>query len=231
MRLTSRVVTIGLVAVGVFIGAGVTGVYARRKIHQVDRYCTDVPCMHYDARMSGIRSVIGQRGTGPVYLAIGDSITEWADLPRICGRKPLNAGIGWATTTTFVDLARELADHAGPDFIIVALGTNDALDHKEDGFEARMKHILASLAPWPVIVVPVPPSPRVLGGYQRLNAEIAWLDVNQAEPLEKVDTLPDGIHLAPSGYVDWKKALLDEASRSVCSGAQAKLDRPGAQQD
>ncbi len=61
MRLTSRIVTIGLVAVGVFIGAGVTGVYARRKIHQFDRYCTDVPCMHYDARMSGIRSVIGQR--------------------------------------------------------------------------------------------------------------------------------------------------------------------------
>src|SRR5215468_696279 len=56
--------------------------------------CSDVPCLHFYARMWAIEYAIRKRGADPVYLAIGDSITERADLAYLCGRKPINAGIG-----------------------------------------------------------------------------------------------------------------------------------------
>src|ERR1700760_1308160 len=122
--------------------------------------CFDVPCDHYNARMPAIESIISQSAEGPSYLFIGDSHVERADLPTICGRHPINAGIGWATVTTFEHHARRLADQAKPDFILVALGTNDALRGQLSGFRERFSALLASLSGWPVLVVPVPPSPN-----------------------------------------------------------------------
>jgi hypothetical protein len=52
-----------------------------------------------------IESMIAQRGKVPSYLGIGDSITEYADFPTICGHHPINAGIVGATTATFKDEA------------------------------------------------------------------------------------------------------------------------------
>ena len=77
--------------------------------------CSEVLCLHFYARMWSIEYAIRRRGADPVYLAIGDSITEGAELAYLCGRKPINAGIGGATVETFATHARRLADLAKPD--------------------------------------------------------------------------------------------------------------------
>ena len=100
--------------------------------------CFDVPCDHYNARMKAIENIIAQSAEGPSYLFIGDSHVEMADLPTICGRHPINAGVGWATVNTFERHARRFADQAMPNFILVSLGTNDALCDQFPSFRERL---------------------------------------------------------------------------------------------
>ena len=135
------------------IGVVAAKIDSRRKL--LGTLCHDVPCPHFIARVAAIESTISQQSGEPVYLAIGDSITEFAELEQICGRKPLNAGIGWATSETFQEYGARLAALSKPDFITVALDTNDA-KRKETDFREHMTKLLASLREYPVIVVPVP---------------------------------------------------------------------------
>lgn len=184
-------------------------------LQDVQPLCSDVLCLHFYARMWAIAYAIRKRGADPVYLAIGDSITEGADLAYLCGRKPINAGIGGATVETFATQARRLADLAKPDFVIVALGGNDALRGRECGFQERMTALLASLAPWPVLVVPLPPGPGVKD-VAKFNTVIAGLDATKAKPLDRVETT-DGIHLTPAAYVGWQKSIADALPKSFCA--------------
>jgi GDSL-like Lipase/Acylhydrolase family len=177
--------------------------------------CSDVLCLHFYARMWSIEYAIRRRGADPVYLAIGDSITEGAELASLCGRKPINAGIGGATVETFATHARRLADLAKPDFIIVALGGNDALRGRESGFRERMTALLASLAAWPVLVVPLPPGPGVKDA-AKFNIVIEGLDATKAKPLDHVETT-DGIHLTPAAYGSWRKSIADALPKSYCA--------------
>jgi hypothetical protein len=72
--------------------------------------------------MPAIESIIAQRmGDAHYYLFVGDSNVERADLPIICGRLPINAGISWATIGTYEHNAKRLADLAKPDFILIPL--------------------------------------------------------------------------------------------------------------
>jgi len=176
--------------------------------------CFDVPCDHYNGRMPAIESIIAQSADTPSYLFIGDSHVERADLPEICGRHPINAGIGWATVSTFERHARRLADQARPNFILVSLGTNDALRGQFSSFRESLSTLLTSLSGWPVLLVPVPPSPR-LGDADKFNAVIASLPFAHAKPLESVSA-PDGLHLSKESYSDWKKSILDAAQSSIC---------------
>ncbi len=178
--------------------------------------CSDVACDHFNVRMAAIESVIAQKGAEPSYLAIGDSFVELADLPNLCGHRPINAGIGGATVETFETNARRLAELAKPDFVVVEIGTNDALRNKGSEFQAKLSKLLSSLAPWPVIVVPLPPGPRVADA-ARLNQMISVINATKAAPLAHVETLPDGIHLTAASYVEWKKSIADAAQNSVCN--------------
>jgi hypothetical protein len=176
--------------------------------------CFDVPCDHYNARMPAIESIIAQSEEGPSYLFIGDSHVERADLPTICGRHPINAGISWATVKTFESHARRLVDLAKPDFILVSLGGNDVLRGQFPGFRERFSTVLTSLSGWSVLLVPIPPSPN-LGDATKFNAVITSMPVAHAKPLEKVSA-PDGIHLSKESYVEWKKNIVEAAQSSVC---------------
>jgi lysophospholipase L1-like esterase len=146
-------------------------------------------------------------------LAIGDSITEFAELERICGRKPLNAGIGWATSETFEVHGARLAALSKPDFIIVAVGTNDATRKKTD-FRDRMTKLLTSLKEYPVVVVPLPGGDGVANA-DDYNSVLQQFE-HRAEPLASVKTTDDGIHLAPSAYPAWKASIKEAAERLVC---------------
>jgi hypothetical protein len=175
--------------------------------------CFDVPCPHFIARMAAIESLIAQRSGGPVYLAIGDSITEFAALGPICGREPVNAGIGWATSETFQMHGARLAAKLKPDFIVVALGTNDATRRKTN-FRENMTALLASLKDYRVILVPIP------GGRGVTKAAEYNEDLKQfsslAQPIKAFESADDGVHLAPSAYPMWKQSIRIAAEPLVC---------------
>jgi hypothetical protein len=175
--------------------------------------CFDVPCPHFIARMSAIESVIAQQSGGPHYLAVGDSITEFAELEPICGRKPVNAGIGWATSETFLTHGARLAALSKPDFIVVALGTNDATRSKVD-FREHMTALLMSLKNYPVVVVPIPGGRGVTKAteYNETLRQFSPL----AHPLASFESTDDGVHLAPAAYPMWKSSIRIAVERLVC---------------
>jgi hypothetical protein len=170
-------------------------------------------------RMAAIESVITQQSGEPVYLAIGDSITEFAELEPICGRKPLNAGIGWAISETFQTQAARLAALSKPDFIIVALGTNDTARDKKN-FRERMATLLASLKDYPV-VVPLPGGPGIpnAGEYNAVLKQFPHLTA----PPTSVQSADDGVHLAPRHTFPGRRA-----SRKPRSGLCARNSRSTA---
>jgi lysophospholipase L1-like esterase len=197
------------------IGAVVAEVALWRKLRDPlnGPLCFDVPCPHYIARMQAIESTIGQRSGGPLYLAIGDSITEFAKLGSICGREPVNAGIGWATSETFQMHGARLAAKLKPDFIVVALGTNDATRGKAN-FREHMTALLASLKDYPVILVPIPGGPGVTKAteYNETLKQFSPL----AQAITAFESTDDGVHLAPSAYPIWKQSINTAVERLVC---------------
>jgi len=188
--------------------------YYKMQRYVTPQACADVPCPHLAVRLRAIESIIRQRGDTPSYLMIGDSITEFAELPEICGRKPINAGIGYATTKTFSTEGLRLAHLAKPDFIVVSLGFNDAFDNRADGFQQRLETILTSLRPWKVLLVPATPSKK-RPDTDKVNSVIQSHQLPHARKIEYVDTT-DGVHLSNSSYEVWKKNILDAAQASVC---------------
>jgi len=184
---------------------------------KIDSYrkslCSDVPCLLFNTRIAAIESVIAQQSGDSTYLAIGDSITEFADLEPICGRKPINAGIAGATSETFATQGARLAALLKPDFIVVALGTNDAIRNKPD-FREHMTKLLFSLKNYRVVVVPIPAGSGVTNAaeYNAVLKEFEPL----AKPLGSTKTSEDGIHLAPSEYPAWKGAISDAVAHQIC---------------
>lgn len=196
------------------IGAVVTDVAFRRKLRDPlnGPLCFDVPCAHFIARMSAIESIIAQQSSGPLYLVIGDSISEFAEFGSICGRDPVNAGIGWATSETFQIHGARLAAKLKPDFIVVALGTNDATRVKVN-FHKHMTALLASLKDYPVILVPIPGGPSVKA--TEYNATLQQFSP-LAQPITAFESTDDGVHLAPSAYPMWKQSIKTAAERIGC---------------
>ncbi len=209
-------IAVALVVAGM-IGAVGAKLHSRYELRQK---CSDVPCWHLAVRLEAIESVIKQRADTPSYLMIGDSITEFADLPEICGRKPINAGIALATTATFKNVARRLAELSQPDFVTVALGTNDAKRRRLDGFGERYRELISSLSKWKVIAVPLPPSPKI-PNTDLFNREIAALAVPAAARMGQADTT-DGIHLSAPSYTEWKRRLVEAAAAHACNQGDGK---------
>jgi hypothetical protein len=78
-----------------------------------------------------------------------------------------------------------------------------------------MTALIASLAKWQVIVVPLPLGPRVTDA-GKLNAVIAELPAIRARPLRTTETTEDGIHLAAASYVEWMQTIADAVPKSIC---------------
>jgi lysophospholipase L1-like esterase len=182
--------------------------------HQLEMICLDTACVHLGARMMAIESVIHQRGSTPSYLVVGDSTAEFADLPTICGRQPINAGISWATVRTFEGYARHLADLSNPDFIVVALGTNDVLRGTTDGLSDRLSVLLESLSGYRVLLVPVIQGPGIPEP-QAVNQQIAAATAPAVRLAGRVETL-DGVHPSAQGYMVWKNSIVEKATSLFC---------------
>jgi lysophospholipase L1-like esterase len=196
---------------GLLVGVLAAKLHSRRA-----EVCNDVPCAYFNARLREIDTQIAQHKNEHVYLAIGDSITELADLPTICGRHPINAGIGGATSTTFVELGGRLSKLSKPDFVIIALGTNDAIHGLIDGFEDRMINLIKSLHPLPVLIVPLPPS-RSVPSVGTFNVVISSLPEPKANSLIRVVNISDGIHLSATDYKQWTASISNTSMATVCA--------------
>lgn len=199
---------LGLLALAALSGAFAAKLHSRSRLE-----CGDVACAHYNVRRQVIESVIGQSRPGKTYLALGDSMIELADLPMICGRKPINAGIGGATAATFAEMASRFERMAQPDFIVISLGTNDASRGRQDVFKIEMRRILSSLSA-PALLIPVPSVPGV-PKHAQFNAILAELATPMAPPAAPVETT-DGIHLTAAAYAQWKANLHAAADTFIC---------------
>lgn len=208
----SRLVVLGVAVVAAGLGFLTAKLHSRWR--DAPQFCLGVPCLHFYSRLSVIETVAAQRKGTPSYLAIGDSLTEAADLPVICGRQPINAGISYATVSTFAQHGARLAGLAGPDFVVLALGTNDTKSPDLTAFRSSMIALLQSLAAWRVVIVPLPGGPKVRG-FQDFNAVIAALPGTKAAVLPNVETT-DGTHLTAKTYATWLRTIVDAAEGSVC---------------
>lgn len=221
--MTPRVILL-LVAVALVAGAFSVMVYPYLRRGPLSPQCFDVPCEHLRIRMPAIESHIAQNPSLPVYIAFGDSITEYAILPELCGRQPINAGIGDSSVASFIPHAQRLAQLANADFIVITLGTKDALVGRRDQFRQLMDQLLQTLSGFQTLLVPLPPGPAVKEASD-FNAMLAEFGMPTASSLRHVDTT-DGIHLTAPSYVEWKQTLVDAATRYVCPDQQSKAHLP-----
>lgn len=178
------------------------------------------------------------RQTPDPVLVLGDSVVDMADMPELCGRAVLNAGVAGARTQTIERLAREVLAIRRPKLVIVAVGLNDA--HRDvatsdaDFIEAYRAIVARSrMAGANVRVTTIPPvGPDAMGRageFDRgriaaLNAMIRRvgvpvIDVNAAladsRGIEPAALTDDGVHPNARGYGIWKQAMAQACPHEV----------------
>lgn len=166
-------------------------------------------------------------------IVLGDSNTEASTLPRsLCDRALVNAGLDGASTAS--DLGTWLLDVLNgrrAAAILVALGTNDALQGREQKeFEANYASLLAQLkgAADHLVVLGIPSVEvrgRMSADYQaatmrRIDAFNAALPALAEKAGAAFAPLPpmgaphtiDGLHLDTAGYAIWDAAVIKGVS-------------------
>jgi lysophospholipase L1-like esterase len=188
---------------------------------------------HWADRTQAILSQANQEHFETAIL--GDSITEFAYLPPLCGQEVLNAGVGGFRLAQGANLlTRLLPLFGGTKNIVLIIGLNDALwtqprnlDDFTASYDAMVAHAETSGGRiWLGTVGPVAKSMPHGEAYfdaayigkinERISREASqWhvdmIDFNHAlsEPdgsLATDDTI-DGVHLKASGYAKWRGAL------------------------
>jgi lysophospholipase L1-like esterase len=199
---------LGLIAAGLacaLAGAGVANLHTRW-----GATCANVPCASLQTRLGVIEQMIAARPRGPTYLVIGDSLTEIGRWPAMCGREPVAAGISGARADTWLPHAKGIADALQPDFVVLALGTNDVLSQGRLGPYVQLA---ASLAGHRVIAVPVHEMPKApQPAVREANARIAKAVPRMAQAIVAATT--DGIHLTGEDYARWFAAI----ETAACGG-------------
>jgi hypothetical protein len=218
-RISMMAIAVAVLAIGVAL-AGVS-FFRPNTVVDTHRYTRQV-ILHYTF----------SRADHP-FIVLGDSITEASTLPRsACDHALVNAGLDGASTAS--DLGTWLNDvlegrRAGA--IVVALGTNDALQGREQKeFEANYASLLAKLkGSADYLVVLGIPSVEVRGhmpaDYQAATmrridafnaalpalAEKAGATFAPLPPMGAPHTI-DGVHLDTAGYAVWDAAVLKGVS-------------------
>jgi lysophospholipase L1-like esterase len=147
--------------------------------------------------------MITARSGLPSYLVIGDSVTEIGHWPRMCGLDPVPAGISGARSDTWLPYAKALADRLKPEFIVLAVGTNDVLTQ---GHLGPYEELVASLSGQRLIAVPVHQMPKAPYEVVReANRRIAKAATSASKTMTAVTT--DGVHLTAEDYARWFGAI------------------------
>jgi lysophospholipase L1-like esterase len=199
---------LGLIAAG--LACALAGVVVAKLHSRWAAMCANVPCSSLQTRLGVIGQMIAARPPGPSYLVIGDSLTEIGRWPAMCGREPVAAGISGARADTWLPHAKGIADALEPDFVVLALGTNDVLSQGRLGPYEQLASSLAGhrLVAVPVHGMPNAPEPAV----REANARIARAVPRTAQGIVAATT--DGIHLTAEDYARWLAAI----ERAACGG-------------
>ena len=116
-----------VVLLAVAVASGLAGTLAARLHTRWTARCGNVPCGYVQLRLAVIDQMAASHRRVPVYLVIGDSLTEIGRWRTMCGREPVAAGISGARSDTWLPHAKAVADALKPEFVVLALGTNDVL--------------------------------------------------------------------------------------------------------
>ncbi|WP_404336842.1 SGNH/GDSL hydrolase family protein [Sphingomonas sp. MMS12-HWE2-04] len=157
---------------------------------------------------------------GGIFL-IGDSITEFAYVPLLCGRPVLNAGLGGSRVTEWQGLVPKLLADAKPSLVIFALGVNDARRTtlaKPDAWQRDYARLVEQVHGARVAIMgiqPIEPDKRIGPGFDpalvaQLNAKAqavagATHAVFIAPPASPQTS--DGVHLNEAGRRAWVQRL------------------------
>ncbi|WP_298258234.1 SGNH/GDSL hydrolase family protein [Bradyrhizobium sp.] len=213
--------------VSLAIGAGLAGwSYFRKPVHVDAHRHTRQIILHYT--LSRVEQPI---------IVLGDSITEASTLPRtLCDHAIVNAGLDGASTAS--DLGtwlRETLNGRRAAAIMIALGTNDALQGREQKeFEANYGSLLAQLKDatdhLAVLGIPsievrgrMPPDyqAETMKRIDAFNAMLPALANKGGAAFAALPPMPaphtiDGVHLDAAGYAVWDAAVLKGVS-GACS--------------
>jgi lysophospholipase L1-like esterase len=194
----------------------------------------DLGHKHTAVRSFIIQSQLAQVNDPIVF--IGDSITESAFLPAtICGHPVVNAGLGGATTRTYLQFANTVLSTLRARLIVVALGTNDSqiaarkagpFSESYDMLTGFLKTHAAAL-----VLVGIPPlemtqtlareyfdkaasdeNDRAINTIAARDS-ISFADVRSAMNSDHLTV--DGVHLSPDGYQGWMTAVSAAVSKTL----------------
>jgi lysophospholipase L1-like esterase len=190
------------------IASALAGALAAKSHTRWTTICANVPCGYLQFRLAVIDQMIAARSRAPAYLVIGDSLTEIGRWPTMCGHDPVSAGISGARSDTWLPHAKAIADTLKPEFVVLALGTNDVLTQGRLG---PYEQLASSLSAYWLIAVPVhemPTAPQE--AVREANRRITKAAAHTAETIVAVTT--DGVHLTAEDYGRWFGAI----EKTVC---------------
>jgi hypothetical protein len=134
------------------MASALAGALAAKLHTRWTKICANVPCGYLQLRLAAIDQMIAARSRAPAYLVIGDSLTEVGRWPTMCGHDPVSAGISGARSDTWLPHAKATADTLKPEFVVLALGTNDVLTQGRLG---PYEQLASSLSDYRLVAVPV----------------------------------------------------------------------------
>jgi len=177
---------------------------------------------HYTVRKEAILAEVRQNRSYD-YAIIGDSITEFANVPSLCGKSVLNAGIGGARISDAAGLMAALSPILRANTIILAVGSNDAIttQKRSDTIRADFERLVRLAKETGAMVFAATVGPVDItkpagvaydpGLINVINAQIrASTDRNRLIDLNadlKVDDTMDGVHLTEAGVQRWRSAI------------------------
>lgn len=187
---------------------------------------------HAEARSAIIRSQIAQAGDEAI-VVVGDSITESALLPtELCGHQVVNAGVGGADPSSYLDTIIKGIPAFKASVIVVALGTNNATSSgSSEQFEATYRRLIQILSAYSSRII-IAGIPSIEKGYlsdslfdqesgEKINnklksiaheSKLLFIDLRWRH--SDVQTV-DGIHLTPAAYNHWKSAVIQSVRKSL----------------
>lgn len=141
-------------------------------------------------------------------IFLGNSITAGLAVDAVADRA-VNYGIGGQSCAQLLAALPQYGSLRRARLVVLAIGTVDVVIREPDLEECLQA--LGDAIPGPLLWNAIPPTTKadVSGANETIRelCEARPRCTYLEAPITQADLLPDGVHLAPSGYVKWLRAL------------------------